>query len=125
MEGGDPYGRGDCGLDETLGLVREQFTRFGADRVQPFAHQWHLDDRLIPIDVVQAMADLGTFGLTVPEEYGGLGMGKEELVAVSETLSRPYIGFASLGTTSAIAATMIRLDGTGAPKAQCTTRNPP
>ncbi|HEY9569205.1 MAG TPA: acyl-CoA dehydrogenase family protein, partial [Thalassobaculum sp.] len=117
MESGDPDGLGDHGLDETLGLVREQFTRFGADRVQPFAHQWHLDDRLIPIDVVQAMADLGTFGLTVPEEYGGLGMGKEALVVVSETLSRAYIGVGSLGTRSEIAAELIRLGGTEAQKA--------
>ena len=116
LESGDPDGLGDHGLDETLGMVREQFGRFGADRVEPFAHQWHLDDRLIPIEVVEAMAELGTFGLTVPEEYGGLGMGKEALVVVSETLSRAYIGVGSLGTRSEIAAELIRLGGTEAQK---------
>jgi (2S)-methylsuccinyl-CoA dehydrogenase len=112
MEAGDPDAFGHHGLDETLAMVREQFRRFGADRVEPHAHQWHLEDRLIPIDVVEAMAELGTFGLTVPEEYGGLGMGKEAMVVVSETLSRAYIGVGSLGTRSEIAAELIRLGGT-------------
>ncbi len=112
MESGDPDAFGHHGLDETLGMVREQFRRFGADRVEPHAHQWHLEDRLIPIEVVEAMAELGTFGLTVPEEYGGLGMGKEAMVVVSETLSRAYIGVGSLGTRSEIAAELIRLGGT-------------
>lgn len=112
MESGDPDAFGHHGLDETLAMVREQFRRFGADRVEPHAHQWHLEDRLIPIEVVEAMAELGTFGLTVPEEYGGLGMGKEAMVVVSETLSRAYIGVGSLGTRSEIAAELIRLGGT-------------
>ncbi len=112
LEFGDPDAFGHHGLDETLTLVRDQFRRFGADRVEPYAHQWHLEDRLIPIEVVDAMAELGTFGLTVPEAYGGLGMGKEAMVVVSETLSRAYIGVGSLGTRSEIAAELIRLGGT-------------
>ncbi len=117
LESGDPDGLGDHGLDETLAMVREQFTRFSADRVEPNAHAWHLEDRLIPIEVVEEMASLGTFGLTVPEAYGGLGLGKEALVVVSETLSRAYIGVGSLGTRSEIAAELIRLGGTEAQKA--------
>ncbi|MEQ8588000.1 MAG: acyl-CoA dehydrogenase family protein [Thalassobaculaceae bacterium] len=112
LESGDPDAFGNHGLDETLGMVRDQFRRFGAEQVEPHAHQWHLEDRLIPIEVVDAMAELGTFGLTVPEEYGGLGMGKEAMVVVSETLSRAYIGVGSLGTRSEIAAELIRLGGT-------------
>lgn len=112
LEAGDPDAFGNHGLDETLAMVRDQFRRFGADRVEPHAHQWHLEDRLIPIEVVDAMAELGTFGLTVPEAYGGLGMGKEAMVVVSETLSRAYIGVGSLGTRSEIAAELIRLGGT-------------
>lgn len=112
LDSGDPDAFGHHGLDETLGMVRDQFRRFGAERVEPHAHQWHLEDRLIPIEVVEAMAGLGTFGLTVPEEYGGLGMGKEAMVVVSETLSRAYIGVGSLGTRSEIAAELIRLGGT-------------
>lgn len=112
LDAGDPDAFGNHGLDETLGMVRDQFRRFGAEQVEPHAHQWHLEDRLIPIEVVDAMAEMGTFGLTVPEAYGGLGMGKEAMVVVSETLSRAYIGVGSLGTRSEIAAELIRLGGT-------------
>ncbi|NQW09367.1 MAG: acyl-CoA dehydrogenase family protein [Alphaproteobacteria bacterium] len=117
LDAGGPDGFGDHGLDETLGMIRDQFRRFAADQVEPFAHQWHLDDQLIPISVVEAMAGLGTFGLTVPEEHGGAGLGKEAMVVVSEALSRAYIGVGSLGTRSEIAAELIRLGGTEAQKA--------
>ena len=117
LDTGDPDGFGNHGLDETLGMIRDQFRRFAADHVEPFAHHWHLDDQLIPIEVVEAMADLGTFGLTIPEEQGGAGLGKEAMVVVSETLSRAYIGVGSLGTRSEIAAELIRLGGTDAQKA--------
>ena len=59
------------------------------------------------------MADLGVFGLTVPEEWGGLGMGKLAMCVVTEELSRGYIGVGSLGTRSEIAAEADRSGGTG------------
>ncbi|HTZ80742.1 MAG TPA: acyl-CoA dehydrogenase family protein, partial [Stellaceae bacterium] len=98
--------------DPTLDLVREQFRRFGAERVAPFCHRWHLDDALIPIEVVEEMSELGVFGLTVPEEWGGHGLGKLAMCIVSEELSRAYIGVGSLGTRSEIAAELIRAGGT-------------
>ncbi len=109
---------GDWGLDdETLELIRDQFSRFAEDQLLPHAQAWHLGDRLIPLEVIEAVADLGVFGLTVPEEYGGLGMGKVALCVVTEELSRGYIGVGSLGTRSEIAAELIRLGGTDAQKA--------
>src|SRR5260221_215452 len=81
------------------------------------AHGWHLRDELIPIEVVAQMAELGVFGLTVPEEFGGLGLGKLAMCLVSEELSRAYIGVGSLGTRSEIAAELIRLGGTPEQKA--------
>ncbi len=69
-------------------------------------------DELIPLEVVEQMAELGVFGLTVPEEFGGLGMGKTSMCVVSEVLSQAYIGVGSLGTRSEIAAELIRLGGT-------------
>ncbi|MBM3733177.1 MAG: acyl-CoA dehydrogenase [Acidimicrobiia bacterium] len=102
--------------DETLELTREQFRRFVADRVQPFAHGWHLADQLIPDDLIAEMAELGVFGLTVPEEWGGLGLGKTAMCVVTEELARGYIGVGSLGTRSEIAAELIRLGGTPAQK---------
>ncbi|MDO9128059.1 MAG: acyl-CoA dehydrogenase family protein, partial [Parvibaculum sp.] len=57
-------------------------------------------------------AELGVFGLTIPEEFGGLGLGKESMCVVSEELSRGYIGVGSLGTRSEIAAELILGGGT-------------
>jgi (2S)-methylsuccinyl-CoA dehydrogenase len=104
------------GLDETYEMVRDTFRRFGQDKVAPFAHGWHLRDELIPIEIITEMAELGVFGLTIPEEYGGSGMGKTAMCVVSEELSRAYIGVGSLGTRSEIAAELILTGGTQAQK---------
>jgi (2S)-methylsuccinyl-CoA dehydrogenase len=110
---------GDWGLDDdTLDMVREQFWRFAEEQVVPHAHGWHTRDQLIPLEVVEALAGLGVFGLTVPEAWGGLGMGKAAMCVVTEELSRGYIGVGSLGTRSEIAAELIRLAGTEAQKAR-------
>lgn len=100
------------GLDETMEMVREQFAKFAADRIKPHAHGWHLRNDYIPMDVVEEMSELGVFGLTIPEEFGGLGMGKTAMCVVSEELSRGYIGTGSLGTRSEIAAELILIGGT-------------
>ena len=103
---------GDAGLEETYEAIREQMRRFADAEVIPHAHEWHLKDDYIPMPVVQQMAELGVFGLTIPEEYGGLGLGKESMCVVSEELSRGYIGVGSLGTRSEIAAELILGGGT-------------
>jgi (2S)-methylsuccinyl-CoA dehydrogenase len=107
---------GERGLgDESLALMRDQFQRF-AQAHREAAHRWHREDALIPIEVVEELAGLGVFGLTVPEAYGGLGLGKLAMCVVTEELSRGYIGLGSLGTRSEIAAELIRLGGTEAQK---------
>jgi (2S)-methylsuccinyl-CoA dehydrogenase len=103
---------GDPGLDETMGMVREQFFRFAQEKVTPFAHDWHLKDELIPLEVISEMGALGVFGLTIPEQYGGAGLSKTAMCVVSEELSRGYIGVGSLGTRSEIAAELILSAGT-------------
>jgi (2S)-methylsuccinyl-CoA dehydrogenase len=103
---------GDPGLDETMAMVRDQFYRFAQDRIAPFAHRWHLDDTLIPLDVISQMSALGVFGLTIPERFGGAGLSKTAMCVVSEELSRGYIGVGSLGTRSEIAAELILNGGT-------------
>ncbi len=104
---------GALGLgDEMLDMIRDQFRRFAEEQVVPDAHEWHLKDELIPMPIIQQMAELGVFGLTVPEENGGLGLGKMSMCVVTEELSRGYIGVGSLGTRSEIAAELIRLGGT-------------
>jgi (2S)-methylsuccinyl-CoA dehydrogenase len=109
---------GEAALDdESLTIVRDQFHAFAADHVEA-AHQWHLKDDLIPLEVIQQLAEMGVFGLTVPEEFGGSGMGKLAMCVVTEELSRGYIGLGSLGTRSEIAAELIRLGGTEQQKQQ-------
>ena len=102
--------------DESLALVRDQFRRFADERIVGPAHGWHSRDELIPMSVVEDMAAMGVFGLTVPEEWGGLGMGKVAMCVVTEELSRGYIGVGSLGTRSEIAAELIRHGGTAEQK---------
>jgi (2S)-methylsuccinyl-CoA dehydrogenase len=103
---------GDPGLDETMGMVREQFFRFAQARVAPHAHRWHMNDELIPLEIISEMGRLGVFGLTIPEQYGGAGLSKTAMCVVSEELSRGYIGVGSLGTRSEIAAELILNGGT-------------
>jgi (2S)-methylsuccinyl-CoA dehydrogenase len=107
---------GATGLDDELEMIREQFRRYADDKVVPFAHEWHLKDELIPMEIIQELAEMGVFGLTIPEDFGGLGMSKASMVVVSEELSRGYIGVGSLGTRSEIAAELILAGGTDAQK---------
>ncbi|WP_038036297.1 acyl-CoA dehydrogenase family protein [Thermopetrobacter sp. TC1] len=107
---------GDCGLDEMLDDMREHMARFSRERVEPKAQEWHLADAYIPMDIIGELAELGVFGLTIPEEYGGLAMGKEAMCVVSEELSRGWIAVGSLGTRSEIAAELILTGGTEAQK---------
>ncbi len=102
------------GLDETFEQIRDQFRAFGKAVVEPYAHEWHLKDELIPDSVVKQMGEMGVFGLTIPEEFGGLGLGKTSMCVVSEELSRAYIGVGSLGTRSEIAAELLLVGGTRA-----------
>jgi (2S)-methylsuccinyl-CoA dehydrogenase len=103
---------GDCGLEETLASIRDEMRKFADSDVMPDAHKWHRTNSYIPSAIIAQMSELGVFGLTIPEEYGGLGLGKESMCVVSEELSRGYIGVGSLGTRSEIAAELIIAGGT-------------
>jgi (2S)-methylsuccinyl-CoA dehydrogenase len=109
---------GASGLDEELEMIREQFRRYALEKVEPHAHDWHLKDELIPMEVIEELAEMGVFGLTIPEEYGGFGLSKASMCVVSEELSRGYIGVGSLGTRSEIAAELIIAGGTEDQKAK-------
>jgi (2S)-methylsuccinyl-CoA dehydrogenase len=102
------------GLEDTFEQIRDQFRAFGKQVVEPYAHEWHMKDVLIPDAVVKQMGEMGVFGLTIPEEFGGLGLGKTSMCVVSEELSRAYIGVGSLGTRSEIAAELLLNGGTRA-----------
>jgi (2S)-methylsuccinyl-CoA dehydrogenase len=107
---------GDTGLDETVSAMREEMHRFSEAEVVPHAQDWHLKDEYVPMELIGQMAELGVFALTLPEAYGGLGLGKEAMCVVSEELSRGYIGVGSLGTRSEIAEELILNGGTDAQK---------
>ncbi|WP_170608392.1 acyl-CoA dehydrogenase family protein [Ruegeria arenilitoris] len=109
---------GASGLDEELEMIRDQFRRYSIEKVEPNAHEWHLKDELIPIEVIEELAEMGVFGLTIPEEFGGFGLSKASMCVVSEELSRGYIGVGSLGTRSEIAAELILAGGTDEQKAE-------
>ncbi|WP_299970894.1 acyl-CoA dehydrogenase family protein [uncultured Roseobacter sp.] len=103
---------GASGLDDELEMIRDQFRRYSVEKIEPHAHDWHLKDELIPMEVIEELAEMGVFGLTIPEEYGGFGLSKASMCVVSEELSRGYIGVGSLGTRSEIAAELIIAGGT-------------
>jgi (2S)-methylsuccinyl-CoA dehydrogenase len=103
---------GTSGLDGTLSEMRETMRRFVETKVAPNAHQWHLDNAYVPMEIVNELAELGVFALTLPEEYGGLGLSKESMCVVSEELSRGWIAVGSLGTRAEIACELILCGGT-------------
>jgi (2S)-methylsuccinyl-CoA dehydrogenase len=106
------------GLDETLEAIRDQFAAFAAETIAPHAHGWHLRDELIPLSLIEEMGELGVFGLTAPEAWGGSGLGKVAMCVVTEALSRGFIGAGSLGTRSEIAAELLLAHGTDDQKAR-------
>ncbi len=103
---------GSSGLDGTLSEMQETMRRFIETKVAPHAHQWHLDNAYVPMEIVKELADLGVFALTLPEDYGGLGLSKESMCIVSEELSRGWIAVGSLGTRAEIACELILCGGT-------------
>jgi len=107
---------GDTGLDEIHAEIQNTMRRFCLDEVYPHAHEWHLHNVYIPLDVIQKLAEIGVFGLALPEQYGGSGLGKEAMCVASEELSRGYIGVGSLGTRAEIAGELIVHNGTEAQK---------
>ncbi len=98
--------------DEALDMIRDQFRRFATERIQPYAHRWHLENALIPDETVAEMAALGVFGLGIDPAYDGMGLGKTAMCIVTEELSRSWIAAGSIGTRAEIAAELIGLAGT-------------
>ncbi len=83
-------------LGEDFELVRETFHRFAEDKVRPHAEHVHRENSDIPEEVIEGLAELGGFGLSVPEEYGGFASGGESdymgMVVATEELSWGSLG---------------------------------
>jgi (2S)-methylsuccinyl-CoA dehydrogenase len=103
--------------DPALAEIRSQFARWSDDHAEA-AHRWHLANDLIPDSVIAELGALGVFGLTVPESWGGSGMGKSAMCVVTEELSRGWIGLGSLGTRTEIAGELILGAGTESQRAR-------
>lgn len=97
---------------EFLNQILDTVSRFVRERLMPLEAQV-AEEGKIPDDVVQEMKDLGFFGLTIPEEYGGMGLTMEEEVLVAFELGRTSPAFRSLiGTNNGIGSAAIVFDGT-------------
>ena len=103
--------------EATTQALVDSIDRYVREKLVPLEHQVAETDE-IPEDVVQDMREMGLFGLTIPEEYGGLGLTMEEEVRVLFALCRTSPAFRSIiGTTVGIGSQGILFDGTAEQKA--------
>jgi (2S)-methylsuccinyl-CoA dehydrogenase len=106
-------GRNETPLDETLEQVRASVREFAEKEIAPHAERIHRHDDLIPEEFIQKMAELGYFGLSVPEEYGGYEMGNLAMILTTEELSRCSLaGAGSLITRPEILTKALMAGGT-------------
>ncbi len=83
-------------LTEERRMIRESARQFTLERVLPLANRLDPEKGLIPRDLIEEMAELGYFGILIPEEFGGLGLGATEYCLVAEELSRGWMSVGSL-----------------------------
>ena len=118
----DQDGRtGDYLLDEDKEIMREAFQRFAADVVAPRAEHIHREDLMIPDDILTPLIEMGCFGLSIPERFGGLQPDDQEdnmgMIVVTEELSRGSLAAAgSLITRPEILSRALMAGGTEAQK---------
>lgn len=109
-------------LDEMSAMASEAFTRFAADIVAPLAEEIHRKDLTVPEDLLQPMREMGVFGLSVPEQFGGSAGTRENtpmMIAVTEALSEASLAAAgSLITRPEILTRALIAGGTDAQKEQ-------
>jgi (2S)-methylsuccinyl-CoA dehydrogenase len=106
------FSPGTPGLDDTLESIHDEMRKFVVSEVIEQVQRGHLSGSTIPPDVIAHMTDLGVFGLTIPEEYLGMGLGKQGMCVVAEELSRGNLGVGSLAVGSDIAADLVLHHGT-------------
>ena len=107
----------DVIVDEQTALARDTFRRFAEDVVAPLAEQIHRQDLTVPETLLQPLRDMGVFGLSIPEEYGGSAPAGQEstpmMIAVTEALSEASLGAAgSMITRPEILARALLAGGT-------------
>ncbi len=115
------HGTGPNHLDDDFELVGDTFRRFAEEVVRPHAEHVHRDNGDVPEDIIAGLAEIGGFGLSVPEEYGGFATGGESdymgMVVSTEELSRGSLGIGgSLITRPEILTRAVVAGGTDAQK---------
>ena len=106
-------GSNDGPVDEMLTLTREAAREFASNEIAPHAERIHRQDETIPEEFLTKMGELGYFGLSVPEQYGGVEMGNQAMVITTEELSRASLAAAgSLITRPEILAKALLAGGT-------------
>ncbi len=97
---------------ETLEILRDTVSQFVSETLIPRENEV-AETNAIPADIIAQMKELGFFGLTIPEEFGGLGLTMEEEVNVAFELGRASPAFRSyIGTNNGIGSIGILIDGT-------------
>ena len=111
-------GTNDWVLDDMHEQVRDQVREFAAQEIMPHAEHIHRTDSTIPEEFIEKMSELGFFGLSVPEQYGGVEMGNLAMILTTEELSRASLaGAGSLITRPEILAKALLGGGTEEQKA--------
>ncbi len=106
-------GRNDAPLEELLALTRDAVRAFAESEIAPHAERIHRTDETIPEAFIEKMSELGYFGLSIPEAYGGSEMGNVAMVITTEELSRASLAAAgSLITRPEILARALLAGGT-------------
>jgi acyl-CoA dehydrogenase len=102
----------DFEMPENLRMMQDTIARFVKQDLEPISQKVEEEDQ-IPEDIVQQMRELGLFGLAIPEEYGGLGLGTLGECLVYEELTKTNAAFRSrIGTSNGIGSMGILFDGT-------------
>ncbi|MDL4772509.1 MULTISPECIES: acyl-CoA dehydrogenase family protein [Thermomonosporaceae] len=101
----------DFELNDEQRLFRDTLRDFVDREIRPVAQEWEATDRY-PTEIVETMKDLGLFGLTVPEEYGGLGVDMVSFALVFEEISKGWMGIAGILGSHSLACWTIARHGT-------------
>jgi (2S)-methylsuccinyl-CoA dehydrogenase len=110
-------GRNDATIDEMMQQVRDSVREFADTEVAPHAERIHRQDLLVPEAFIEKMGELGYFGMSIPEEYGGTEMGNVAMCITTEELSRASLaGAGSLITRPEILSKALLAGGTPAQK---------
>ncbi|MEV6342740.1 acyl-CoA dehydrogenase family protein [Actinoplanes sp. NPDC051851] len=101
----------DFDLNDEQRLFRDVLRDFVDREIRPVASEWEASGRY-PTEIVETMRELGLFGLTVPEEYGGLGADMVSFALVFEEISKGWMGIAGILGSHSLSCWLIARHGT-------------